>query len=200
MLPAESQEQLNNTEVTFDIVDMPATSNKETVIILGESPVESETLTPATTESIMPELVTSAPSKPMDIAALGTWGNIILQRAFEEYQQAASVLERYTALQNIIAECYKQRKSADYLNYGAQLAQPYILLFRAVCTEQGKNVELKTSGFLHLTTLLTDTEAFDAAIALCREALTLGLSDGTVTGFEGRISRIEKAQTKAIMA
>lgn len=204
----ESQEQINHTETTEDIidVDMPAAHNKDAVIILGEAPAESETLTsaaatePAMAKPVIPESVTPASTSPMDIAMPGSWGNITLQRAFEEYQQAASVLERYTALQNIIAECYKQRKSADYLNYGAQLAQPYLLLFRDACAEQGKDVELKTSGFLHLATLLNDTQAFDAAIALCREALTLGLSDGTVTGFEGRISRIEKAQAKATTA
>lgn len=213
LLPRESQEQINHTEITEDIidVDMPAAHNKDAVIILGEAPAESETLTsaaatepamakPVIPESAIPESVTPASTLPMDIATPGSWGNITLQRAFEEYQQAASVLERYTALQNIIAECYKQRKSADYLNYGAQLAQPYLLLFRDACAEQGKDVELKTSGFLHLATLLNDTQAFDAAIALCREALTLGLSDGTVTGFEGRISRIEKAQVKATTA
>lgn len=208
LLPRESQEQINHTEITEDIidVDMPAAHNKDAVIILGEAPAESETLTsaaatePAMAEPVIPESVTPASTSPMDIATPGPWGNITLQRAFEEYQQSASVLERYTALQNIIAECYKQRKSADYLNYGAQLAQPYLLLFRDACAEQGKGVELKTTGFLHLATLLNDTQAFDAAIALCREALTLGLSDGTVTGFEGRISRIEKAQAKATTA
>lgn len=203
LLPRESQEQINHTEITEDIidVDMPAAHNKDAVIILGEAPAEPEALTSAAaTEPVIPESVISASTQPMDIATPGSWGNITLQRAFEEYQQAASVLERYTALQNIIAECYKQRKSADYLNYGAQLAQPYLLLFRDACAEQGKDVELKTSGFLHLATLLNDTQAFDAAIALCREALTLGLSDGTVTGFEGRISRIEKAQAKATTA
>ena len=99
----------------------------------------------------------------------------------------------------MVGECYKQRKSADYLNYGAQLAQEYIALFQAVTAEQGKTAELKSAGFLHLATLLNDTQAFDAAIVLCRKALEFGLSDGTVTGFEGRISRIEKAQTKAAM-
>ncbi|MCP3129474.1 hypothetical protein [Shewanella sp. KJ2020] len=203
LLPRESQEQINHTEITEDIidVDMPAAHNKDAVIILGEAPAEPEVLTSAAaTEPVIPESVIPASTQPMDIATPGSWGNITLQRAFEEYQQATSVLERYTALQNIIAECYKQRKSADYLNYGAQLAQPYLLLFRNACAEQGKDVELKTSGFLHLATLLNDTQAFDAAIALCREALTLGLSDGTVTGFEGRISRIEKAQAKATTA
>lgn len=203
LLPRESQEQINHTEITENIidVDMPAAHNKDAVIILGEAPAEPEALTSAAaTEPVIPESVIPASTQPMDIATPGSWGNITLQRAFEEYQQATSVLERYTALQNIIAECYKQRKSADYLNYGAQLAQPYLLLFRDACTEQGKDVELKTSGFLHLATLLNDTQAFDAAIVLCREALTLGLSDGTVTGFEGRISRIEKAQAKATTA
>ncbi len=50
---------------------------------------------------------------------------------------------------------------------------------------------------MHLSTLLNDTGMFDKAIEVCQKAITYGLSDGTVTGFEGRISRIEKAKAKA---
>jgi hypothetical protein len=173
-------------------VDIPAAHNEEAVIILGATPADEQADTQDDAEP--------ASNTRSEVGAPGAWANVTLVRAFEEYQGATSASARYTALQNMIAECYKQRKSADYLNYGAQLAEEYIALFQAASAEQGKDTELKSSGFLHLATLLNDTQAFDAAIVICRKALELGLSDGTVTGFEGRINRIEKAQTKATTA
>ena len=139
-------------------------------------------------------------AKDEPLLALGSWANVTLERAVEEYQSAETALARYNALQNVIAECYKQRKSAEYLAYGAALHGLYLALFHSANAEKPKDLELKTPGFMQLATLLNDTQDFDKAIALCQEAIKLGLTDGTVTGFEGRISRIEKAQAKATTA
>lgn len=195
LMPRETNEPANiSVELDTDIieVDIPAAHNEEAVIILGTTPTDEQADVKTEAEP--------ASSKRSEVGAPGAWANVTLVRAFEEYQGATSASARYTALQNMVAECYKQRKSADYLNYGAQLAEEYVALFQAASAEQGKDTELKSSGFLHLATLLNDTQAFDAAIVICRKALALGLSDGTVTGFEGRINRIEKAQAKATSA
>ncbi|MGS0728874.1 hypothetical protein ACVBKF_21935, partial [Shewanella sp. 0m-11] len=57
--------------------------------------------------------------------------------------------------------------------------------------------EVKGTGMMHLSTLLNDNGDFDSAISICKTAIEYGLADGTVTGFEGRITRIEKAKAKA---
>lgn len=199
LMPRETNEPANiSVALDTDIieVDIPAAHNEEAVIILGTTPTDEQ----ADTEGDVKTEAEPASNTRSEVGAPGAWANVTLVRAFEEYQGATSASARYTALQNMVAECYKQRKSADYLNYGAQLAEEYIALFQAASAEQGKDTELKSSGFLHLATLLNDTQAFDAAIVICRKALALGLSDGTVTGFEGRINRIEKAQAKAATA
>ncbi|MGI2067363.1 hypothetical protein [Shewanella sp. MF08487] len=202
LMPRDPKQTVNTTHISVDIdtdiieVDIPAAHNEEAVIILGSTFVDDPSEV-AGVDVLKAEVQATVPV--IGAQSPGDWANVTLKRAFEEYQAATSVSDRYSALQNMVGECYKQRKSADYLNYGAQLAQEYIALFQAVTAEQGKTAELKSAGFLHLATLLNDTQAFDAAIVLCRKALEFGLSDGTVTGFEGRISRIEKAQTKAAM-
>lgn len=196
LMPRETDDPANiSVEIDTDIieVDIPAAHNEEAVIILGTTPTDEQT---DSQEDVKVE-AEPASSTRSEVVAPGVWANVTLVRAFEEYQSAVSASARYTALQNMVAECYKQRKSADYLNYGAQLTEEYIALFQEANAEQDKNTELKSSGFLQLATLLNDTQAFDAAIVICRKALELGLSDGTVTGFEGRINRIEKAQAKA---
>lgn len=202
LMPRDPKQTVNTTHISVDIdtdiieVDIPAAHNEEAVIILGSTFVDDPSEV-AGVDVLKAEVQATVPV--IGAQSPGDWASVTLKRDFEEYQAATSVSDRYSALQNMVGECYKQRKSADYLNYGAQLAQEYIALFQAVTAEQGKTAELKSAGFLHLATLLNDTQAFDAAIVLCRKALEFGLSDGTVTGFEGRISRIEKAQTKAAM-
>jgi hypothetical protein len=38
----------------------------------------------------------------------------------------------------------------------------------------------------------------DTAIAVCELALSLGLQDGTKTGFEGRITRLKKSRMRIV--
>ena len=99
-----------------------------------------------------------------------------------------------------VAECYKQRKQSVYVEYGAGLSKRYSALFTVYFAETkatNPETEVKGIGLMHMSTLLNDNGEFDAAIALCKTAIKHGVSDGTVTGFEGRITRIEKAKAKA---
>jgi len=221
--------QSSRVEMSEDVIDVeiPASTNGDSVIILGDTnsvngkeveitPVVSlkdkvsvvkatEVKNDAVAESVKSkesvasthEAVSTSLAKDEILESPGTWANVTLQRAVEEYQGAETELARYNALQNVIAECYKQRKSTEYLAYGAALHAHYLALFHSANAKKTNELELKTTGFMQLATLLNDTQAFAQAIALCQEAIALGLSDGTVTGFEGRISRILKAQAKA---
>ncbi|MFB2800957.1 hypothetical protein [Shewanella seohaensis] len=223
-------EPASRVELSEDIIDVeiPAATHDENVIILADThsadadndsaiPEDDTLATKASKvkedpvvvdapvkakESVesSPEVASTPLAKDESLAALGSWANVTLERAVEEYQSAETALAGYNALQNVIAECYKQRKSTEYLAYGAALHGQYLALFHSANTEKPKELELKTPGFMQLATLLNDTQDFDKAITLCQEALKLGLTDGTVTGFEGRISRIEKAQAKAATA
>ncbi|MCT8864084.1 hypothetical protein [Shewanella xiamenensis] len=195
LMPREEEHQPSRAEIVAiseDIidVDIPAVPNEDPVIILADA-----------SEKIEREAeIKPVSSEAEGLASPGSWANVTLQRAFEGYQSAETELARYNALQDVIAECYKQRKSTDYLAYGAALCELYLALFHRANATKPKQVELKTTGFMQLATLLNDTQAFNEAIALCQQAVSLGLTDGTVTGFEGRISRIEKAQAKAATA
>ncbi|MFB2642906.1 hypothetical protein ACE02D_11505 [Shewanella bicestrii] len=223
-------EPASRVELSEDIIDVeiPAATHDENVIILADThsadtdkdsaTPEDDTLATKASEvkedpvvvdapvkakesaESSPEVASTPLAKDESLAALGSWANVTLERAVEEYQSAETALARYNALQNVIAECYKQRKSTEYLAYGAALHGLYLALFHSANAEKPKELELKTPGFMQLATLLNDTQDFDKAIALCQEAIKLGLTDGTVTGFEGRISRIEKAQAKATTA
>ncbi|KFZ36750.1 hypothetical protein HR45_14090, partial [Shewanella mangrovi] len=129
-----------------------------------------------------------------------SWGNASLQKAFERWPVATSAVAQHEALLAIVAECYKQRKNAPYLQLGAQLAPQYQKVFaasRELQLSRDPKAEFKGVGFMQLSTLCADSGEFAKAISLCQAAIGYGLQDGTVSGFEGRIQRIEKARDKA---
>ena len=128
------------------------------------------------------------------------WANANLSKALEQQQSASNAQETYTAVIAAISECYKQRKSQQYLIYGYSLADQFIESFQqylAYRTENNITTALKGTAFMQLATLAQDNGNFDDAIEICNQAIANKLSDGTVTGFEGRIKRIEKAKEKA---
>ena len=121
-----------------------------------------------------------------------SWVNAQLAQALIEYRATSDSTIRYQAMLAAVAECYKQRKNTEYSTYGAGLTAEYLTLFASL----GTAVNTKGVGFMHLSTLLSDVGMFDEAIEVCQKAISYGLSDGTVTGFEGRMNRIAKAKGK----
>jgi len=122
-----------------------------------------------------------------------SWSNAKLAQVVSKYQDASETSVKHLALLGVLAECYKQRKQRQYREYGASLTTSYLKLFgelKSPSTEKGM-------GFMQLSSLLVDCGQFESSIDVCQQAISYGLTDGTVTGFEGRIARLEKAKVKA---
>ncbi|GIU32192.1 hypothetical protein L2719_13640 [Shewanella schlegeliana] len=129
-----------------------------------------------------------------------SWASSKLTKAVSELEQASDAPAQHLAISTAIAECYKQRKQSEYVQYGATLSQSYLEVFAAYVKglkAENPDAEVKGTAMMHLSTLLNDNGEFDAAISICKTAIEYGLTDGTVTGFEGRITRIDKAKAKA---
>ncbi|RTR30145.1 hypothetical protein EKG39_16040 [Shewanella atlantica] len=127
------------------------------------------------------------------VATDESWANAKLSQALSDYRSSTGKAVKHQALLGAIAECYKQRKQSEYCAYGAGLTAEYLTVFSELESPSSE----KGVGFMHLSTLLNDSGRFDSAIGVCHKAIEYGLLDGTVTGFEGRITRIEKAKAKA---
>lgn len=165
-----------------------------TPIVVADTP---SPLTPTSVSQTAPD--ETAPALTPTSTDL-SWANAKLLQAVTDMTSAIDVASEYAATSVALAECYKQRKQREYIHYGAHLYSQYIALFEHYLLEMRSTdpeAELKGTGLLHLSTLLSDNGAFDKAIDVCRTAIQFGISDGTVTGFEGRILRIEKAKSKA---
>ncbi|WP_335915057.1 hypothetical protein [Shewanella algae] len=169
----------------------PQTENNAPEVEVGRAEVEA----------VLPEPEPEPEPEPVKAAAPDiSWGNITLKRAMEQYQASEGAIEAHDALLAVIGECYKQRKNSKYLQLGQEYDTAYSALFaasREKVLSKSPKAEFKGTGFMQLSTLCSDAGRFDAAIALCNKAIEYGLEDGTVTGFEGRIKRIEKARDKA---
>ena len=130
----------------------------------------------------------------------GDWASESFLQQIDAANNANDLQSQHNGLASVINHCYKMRKQADYCQYGAALQLTYLDLYRSLHQQyvsQKSTDEIKSPAFMQLSTLLNDVGQFDEAIKVCEQALEYQLTDGTVTGFEGRIKRIEKAKAKA---
>ncbi|WP_351015373.1 hypothetical protein [Shewanella sp. AC91-MNA-CIBAN-0169] len=130
----------------------------------------------------------------------GDWASESFLQQVDAANNANDLQSQHNGLASVINHCYKMRKQSDYCQYGAALQLTYVGLYRSLHQQyvsQKSTDEIKSPAFMQLSTLLNDVGQFDEAIKVCEQALEYQLTDGTVTGFEGRIKRIEKAKTKA---
>lgn len=130
----------------------------------------------------------------------GDWASESFLQQIDAANNANDLQSQHNGLASVINHCYKMRKQTDYCQYGATLQLTYLDLYRSLHQQyisQKSADEIKSPAFMQLSTLLNDVGQFDEAIKVCEQALEYQLSDGTVTGFEGRIKRIEKAKAKA---
>ncbi|NRB24465.1 hypothetical protein [Shewanella sp.] len=207
-MPAEKEifdeSEADDTQGTdVNSVQEARISDAETAEMSVDSKAEGLVAEEKTAEKTESELASSEPEpepaedepKVATVAVTDeSWANEKLTLALSEYRGASDNTIKHVGLLGAIAECYKQRKQAQYKEYGAALSPYYLSLFAQLESPSSH----KGVGFMHLSTLLNDCGVFDSAIDVCRKAIEYGLSDGTVTGFEGRIIRIEKAKAKSL--
>ncbi|WP_372940632.1 hypothetical protein [Shewanella sp.] len=198
-------EVIPDTVTTVDVESESELEPKPEEIIAAEPEPEVESVAKMTSGSETPvesNAVASSESdkKLVSLAAVkGDWASDSFKQLVEAANNAVEPQAQHDAVADVVGHCYKMRKQADYCQYGAALKMLYLDLFSVIYQQHDKNGsdEIKAPAFMQLSTLLNDTGEFEQAISVCQQALEYQLTDGTVTGFEGRISRIEKAKAKA---
>ena len=214
-LTTEPDAELNDSEITDTLSHAKSPS-------VNASPVDSpkiklttepdaEPNDSETTESLTHAETGSADTSATAVSTLqagglslepakGDWASESLQQQVEVANNATDLQGQHDGLVSVINHCYKMRKQADYCQYGAALQLTYLELYRSLHQQhvaQKNTDDIKAPAFMQLSTLLNDVGQFDEALKVCQQALEYQLTDGTVTGFEGRIKRIEKAKAKA---
>ncbi|MFH1152995.1 MAG: hypothetical protein V1793_04180 [Pseudomonadota bacterium] len=106
--------------------------------------------------------------------------------------------ERHVIYTRSIEAAYRNRK-ADQSDHdrAIDLSEGYIKEFpdlRQAVLNRLKDKAKVVSAFKLLAIILEEDGDYDRAEAVCRTAIANGIEDGTKSGFEGRIERINKKQ------
>lgn len=136
--------------------------------------------------------VPSAPPVPADLMAqVG---------GLEETQDP---LARHRLYQQIIDVSYRNRNADDYRAVLHHYAREHIDEFATIAPllkQQNAGKLPQVATFKHYASALSEVELYDEAIAVCQQALEYQLKDGTKSGYQGRIERIHKLQTRGLPA
>lgn len=108
-------------------------------------------------------------------------------------------LARHRLYQQIIEQCYRARDDESarlaLLHYAKAHIDEFDDISKPLKKQNGGKLP-QVATFKHYAAVLTDSGQYDEAIAVCQQALAYGLKDGTKTGYQGRLERIEKLQAK----
>jgi hypothetical protein len=122
--------------------------------------------------------------------------------AAEDVDAMAKLLEtvddpvlRHALFGQIVAVHYRQRseqahRHAFYRYAGQHIEEVPAALDALEKTEDGRPDRVES--FKMMAIAMGEEERFEEAIKVCETAISLGLEDGTKTGFEGRITRLKK--------
>lgn len=108
-------------------------------------------------------------------------------------------LARHRLYQQIVEQSYKQRDEEQgrlTLMYYAQAHIDEFDKIKGPLKKQNGGKLPQVATFKHYAAALTEDGQYDKAIEVCEKALGYGLKDGTKTGYQGRIERIQKLQAK----
>lgn len=108
---------------------------------------------------------------------------------------AEEPVAQHLVLSKIIDLAYRERADASMRAILLENGQRYLALFPqlfpALKAELGENART-IPVFKQMAIALDEEGDYDGAIAVCRTAMEYEMDDGTKTGFEGRIRRIQK--------
>lgn len=124
------------------------------------------------------------------------WTSGNLDDMLSAAQSDTNLIDRHFLLQSIVAETYKRREDEKFRGLCVEYSEKHINEFsNKIATALKDDMDgylPRVSTFQYYATLLTELGDFKRAIEVCENAISYGLSDGTKSGFQGRIDRIKK--------
>lgn len=127
------------------------------------------------------------------------WTSSDLEKMLSVLNEKAHPIDRHFLLQGIVSITYRDRKNLKSRKRCKDVAQIHVAEFSGIAPALKSDMKMlpRVSTFQNYATILTEDGEFEEAIKVCQIALEYGLHDGTKSGFEGRIKRIEKKAAKA---
>jgi hypothetical protein len=182
---------------------------------IESGPAQQATENPVATSANEPAKRTAeSPAEPPEAAAHAAEAKTDIEHEVSEVAQVHSVppapdvvkpqaaalsdesdpLARHRLYQQITEASYKDRDKEASRTAFKYYAEQHISEFDAIkkpLKKQNNGKLPQVSTFRNLANVLVEDEQYNEAIAVCQQALHFGLKDGTKTGYQGRIERIE---------
>ena len=122
-----------------------------------------------------------------------------LKRALADNEKPNS--RRHFVYKELIESLYKERNESaetmdSLIKYGFAHLAELEKLMPEVQASLGFSFLPRVSTFVRLATALTEQMRYDEAIEVCQIGIAKGYEDGTKGGFESRVERIRKKQTR----
>ena len=118
-------------------------------------------------------------------------GTIDLVRMINATDLKTHIVDRRQLLSRIVLISYGKRSKIKYRN----ILYKYAKIFISELPQYIKyDNRAGTDAIVKYITTLTENKEFEEAIKICNAMINLKLDDGTKSGFEGRIKRIQKKQ------
>ena len=132
-------------------------------------------------------------------SAFDAWTSGDLTSMLEALDTRTNPIDRHFLLLGIVKQTYQERSEPIMKDLLLKIGRQHIDEFAELVDplrEEFDGVLPRVSTFQYLATAYSEDERFDEAIEVCERALEYGLHDGTQSGFEGRIDRINKKRPK----
>jgi len=130
-------------------------------------------------------------------AAFDAWTSQDLEKLQQAVSLKTNSVDRHFVLMGLVAETYRRRQDPEMAALCASTAETHIREFPTLMGPLKDSLDgilPRVPTFQQYATLLTEQGDFERAKEVCRQAIEFGLLDGTKSGFEGRIKRIEKKE------
>jgi hypothetical protein len=112
-------------------------------------------------------------------------------------QETDDSIQRNLLLNRLVAGHYRLRSEPEHREAFYRVAHAQIDEASAILNAfdvTGRPRPDRIEAFKSIAIALDEDERYDEAVAICEKALSLGLEDGTKTGFKGRIARLKKSR------
>jgi hypothetical protein len=116
-------------------------------------------------------------------------------------EHKTNLIDRHFLLLNIVGLTYKGRADSEMRSLCRKFSEMHLAEFDRIAPalkEDMGGVLPRVPTFQHFATVLAEDGENERAIEVCRRAISYGLSDGTQSGYDGRIARIQKRIERGI--
>jgi hypothetical protein len=164
----------------------------------GRSQAPSTPREPATAETGRLWVTRGGQLQPAD-ETFEAWTSGELPRMLTMLDKPSNPIDRHFLLLGIAEAAYRERDDPDKRALFHKVAEQHRREFPGFVNALSDEFDgelPRVPTFQYLATVLAEDGQFDEAVEVCEEALSLGLHDGTQSGFEGRIARIRKMKGK----